>query len=253
MSLSDAYRDRHYAPGFVYIAGSFLGRVIKIGTTGDIGRQQYKLRYQQYGSLGDWAMLFYVWVDEAGRIEHDARRRLRRYQTLRMYWKDGSRQKAREIVQCTYSTALEALSCCITDVDRRSGWQSKRCSEYDFGSCDKDEPEANVITPTVKMPLSEPQPIDPIFFNKVDDLELSVRSANCLKNDNIIYLGQLVEKTEADMLRTPNFGRKSLNEIKEILAQMGLHLGMVVPGWTRAAFTKHIAGIAPSLLTHSSN
>ena len=57
-----------------------------------------------------------------------------------------------------------------------------------------------------------------------------MRSANCLKNDNIIYIGDLVQKTEAEMLRTPNFGRKSLNEIKEVLAQMGLHLGMEVTG-----------------------
>ena len=63
----------------------------------------------------------------------------------------------------------------------------------------------------------------------MDELELSVRSANCLKNDNIVYIGDLIQKTEAEMLRTPNFGRKSLNEIKEVLAQMGLHLGMDVP------------------------
>ena len=58
-----------------------------------------------------------------------------------------------------------------------------------------------------------------------------MRSANCLKNDNIVYIGDLVQKTEAEMLRTPNFGRKSLNEIKEVLTQMGLSLGMEVPGW----------------------
>ena len=69
------------------------------------------------------------------------------------------------------------------------------------------------------------------LLKKVDELELSVRSANCLKNDNIIYIGDLIQKTEAEMLRTPNFGRKSLNEIKEVLAQMGLHLGMEVTGW----------------------
>src|SRR3546814_749332 len=69
------------------------------------------------------------------------------------------------------------------------------------------------------------------LLRKVDELELSVRSANCLKNDNIIYIGDLVQKTEAEMLRTPNFGRKSLNEIKEVLSQMGLHLGMEVPEW----------------------
>jgi DNA-directed RNA polymerase subunit alpha len=83
------------------------------------------------------------------------------------------------------------------------------------------------------------QPLDrqpELVFNaallkKVDELELSVRSANCLKNDNIVYIGDLIQKTEAEMLRTPNFGRKSLNEIKEVLASMGLHLGMEVPDW----------------------
>ena len=69
------------------------------------------------------------------------------------------------------------------------------------------------------------------LLKKVDELELSVRSANCLKNDNIVYIGDLIQKTEAEMLRTPNFGRKSLNEIKEVLASMGLHLGMEVTNW----------------------
>ncbi|MFD9897606.1 DNA-directed RNA polymerase subunit alpha [Mesorhizobium sp. NPDC059025] len=72
---------------------------------------------------------------------------------------------------------------------------------------------------------------NPSLLKKVDELELSVRSANCLKNDNIVYIGDLIQKTEAEMLRTPNFGRKSLNEIKEVLAAMGLHLGMEVPDW----------------------
>jgi DNA-directed RNA polymerase subunit alpha len=72
---------------------------------------------------------------------------------------------------------------------------------------------------------------NPALLKKVDELELSVRSANCLKNDNIVYIGDLIQKTEAEMLRTPNFGRKSLNEIKEVLASMGLHLGMEVPNW----------------------
>jgi DNA-directed RNA polymerase subunit alpha len=72
---------------------------------------------------------------------------------------------------------------------------------------------------------------NPALLKKVDELELSVRSANCLKNDNIVYIGDLIQKTEAEMLRTPNFGRKSLNEIKEVLAGMGLHLGMEVPAW----------------------
>lgn len=81
-------------------------------------------------------------------------------------------------------------------------------------SADDDEPEINRQ-----------------LLRKVDELELSVRSANCLKNDNIVYIGDLVQKTEAEMLRTPNFGRKSLNEIKEVLSQMGLRLGMELPAW----------------------
>jgi DNA-directed RNA polymerase subunit alpha len=72
---------------------------------------------------------------------------------------------------------------------------------------------------------------NPSLLKKVDELELSVRSANCLKNDNIVYIGDLIQKSEAEMLRTPNFGRKSLNEIKEVLAAMGLHLGMEVAEW----------------------
>ncbi|CAD7338241.1 DNA-directed RNA polymerase subunit alpha [Sphingomonadales bacterium 56] len=78
---------------------------------------------------------------------------------------------------------------------------------------------------------SDTNQINRYLLKKVDELELSVRSANCLKNDNIIYIGDLVQKTEAEMLRTPNFGRKSLNEIKEVLSSMGLRLGMDIPGW----------------------
>ena len=72
---------------------------------------------------------------------------------------------------------------------------------------------------------------NPNLLRKVDELELSVRSANCLKNDNIIYIGDLVQHSEAEMLRTPNFGRKSLNEIKDVLAGMGLYLGMELIEW----------------------
>ena len=78
---------------------------------------------------------------------------------------------------------------------------------------------------------SDTNQLNRYLLKKVDELELSVRSANCLKNDNIIYIGDLVGKSEAEMLRTPNFGRKSLNEIKEVLSSMGLRLGMDIPGW----------------------
>ena len=74
-------------------------------------------------------------------------------------------------------------------------------------------------------------PFNKNLLRKVDELELSVRSANCLKNENIFYIGDLIQRSEADMLKTPNFGRKSLNEIKELLSSMDLNFGMTVPGW----------------------
>jgi DNA-directed RNA polymerase subunit alpha len=89
-----------------------------------------------------------------------------------------------------------------------------------------DEPEAQK-----EKEEEEELPFNRNLLRKVDELELSVRSANCLKNDNIVYIGDLVQKSESDMLRTPNFGRKSLNEIKEVLTNMGIHLGMQVEGW----------------------
>ncbi len=89
-----------------------------------------------------------------------------------------------------------------------------------------EDPVEEVVVPTKE----EPQ-LNVNLLRKVEELELSVRSANCLKNDEIIYIGDLVQKTESEMLRTPNFGRKSLNEIKEILATMTLELGMKIEGW----------------------
>ena len=89
-----------------------------------------------------------------------------------------------------------------------------------------DEPQETIV---------REKPTEPEFnknlLRKVDELELSVRSMNCLKNDNIIYIGDLVQKSEGEMLRTPNFGRKSLNEIKEVLNTMSLYLGMEIPNW----------------------
>ncbi|MCA3340348.1 MAG: DNA-directed RNA polymerase subunit alpha [Roseomonas sp.] len=85
--------------------------------------------------------------------------------------------------------------------------------------------------PELGAEMQDDLPFNRNLLRKVDELELSVRSANCLKNDNIVYIGDLVQKTEQEMLRTPNFGRKSLNEIKEVLTAMGLGLGMTVPEW----------------------
>ena len=77
----------------------------------------------------------------------------------------------------------------------------------------------------------EEEPLNENLFRSVEELELSVRSANCLQNANIHIIGELVQRTEAEMLKTKNFGRKSLKEIKEILADMGLSLGMKIDNW----------------------
>lgn len=77
-------------------------------------------------------------------------------------------------------------------------------------------------------------PLDPILLRPVDDLELTVRSANCLKAENIYYIGDLIQRTENELLKTPNLGRKSLNEIKEVLAAHGLTLGSRLENWPPA-------------------
>ncbi|MBM4370312.1 MAG: DNA-directed RNA polymerase subunit alpha [Deltaproteobacteria bacterium] len=88
--------------------------------------------------------------------------------------------------------------------------------------------------------LKSDEPINPNLFRPVEELELSVRSANCLKNANIRFIGELVQKSEAEMLKTKNFGRKSLKEIKEVLGQMGLALGMEVKGFDPDNVPRHV-------------
>ncbi len=102
---------------------------------------------------------------------------------------------------------------------------------FDEGMAQTSAPIGIAVPAPTEMSSSDNNQLNRYLLKKVDELELSVRSANCLKNDNIIYIGDLVGKTEAEMLRTPNFGRKSLNEIKEVLSSMGLRLGMDIPGW----------------------
>lgn len=99
-----------------------------------------------------------------------------------------------------------------------------------FINFDEDiEPEPDVETTE--------EPVNENLYRTVDELELSVRSANCLQNANIRYIGELVQKTEAEMLKTKNFGRKSLKEIKEILSSMGLALGMQIDGFDPSKYT----------------
>ena len=91
-----------------------------------------------------------------------------------------------------------------------------------------DQPSAERASPQV----------DPILLRPVDDLELTVRSANCLKAENIYYIGDLIQRTETELLKTPNLGRKSLNEIKEVLASRGLSLGMRLENWPPAGLDR---------------
>lgn len=86
---------------------------------------------------------------------------------------------------------------------------------------------------------NNPPPLDPILMRPVDELELTVRSANCLKGEQIYYIGDLIQRTENELLKTPNLGRKSLNEIKEVLAAHGLTLGMKLENWPPAGFDIH--------------
>ena len=81
------------------------------------------------------------------------------------------------------------------------------------------------------LPEEEEDPIDPVLLRPVDDLELTVRSANCLKAENIYYIGDLIQRAEVDLLKTPNLGKKSLTEIKDVLASRGLSLGLRLENW----------------------
>ncbi len=99
-----------------------------------------------------------------------------------------------------------------------------------FGSI-KTETAAEAAEAAEADAASNPPPLDPVLMRPVDDLELTVRSANCLKAENIYYIGDLIQRTENELLKTPNLGRKSLNEIKEVLAAHGLTLGMKLENW----------------------
>jgi hypothetical protein len=222
--LSDVYRDRYYNYGWVYIAGSLSECVLKIGVTINIHRQQAYLRNRRYGGIGDWVLLYYVHVDSGGKVEHDARRRLERYRQITWYKKDGSLQRGREIVKCSFGLALEALLEVVPEEKRLKGWLSGRCDQYEFDRPPSIEPLVYPLPDDWKLPAF-------LFFMKVEHLELSVRSSNCLRNAGIVHLGELVTKTEEEMLYAPTFGRKSLNEIKEELARMKLQLGMEIVGW----------------------
>jgi DNA-directed RNA polymerase subunit alpha len=92
----------------------------------------------------------------------------------------------------------------------------------------------------LKEPVKKEEEFDPILLRPVEDLELTVRSANCLKSENIQYIGDLVQRTETDLLKTPNLGKKSLNEIKSVLSSHHLSLGMLLKNWPPASLREGV-------------
>ena len=106
-----------------------------------------------------------------------------------------------------------------------------------FASIDGGSPDTGT-EPVVPGPSGARPQMDPLLMRPVDDLELTVRSANCLKAENIYYIGDLIQRTENELLKTPNLGRKSLNEIKEVLASRGLTLGMKLENWPPAGLER---------------
>ena len=104
-----------------------------------------------------------------------------------------------------------------------------------FAQLDGENEMPNIGEPS---PRSVGERFDPILLRPVDELELTVRSANCLKAENIYYIGDLIQRTENELLKTPNLGRKSLNEIKEVLASRGLTLGMKLENWPATGLEK---------------
>lgn len=219
-----AFQRRYNSPGYVYIAGSLSGGVIKIGTAIDITQRENQLRAEQHAGFSDWEVLFFIKVTEAGRVEHDASVRVKGRKVYKNYFKDGISQTATEVLECSFSAARTAVVETVGEIANYETWQWTRAGEYEFSPVKDVGGESECRAPKKTL-------VNSAFLRNVAELEFSVRTANCLKNENIVYVGDLVRRTEAEMLRTPNFGRKSLNEIKEVLVQMGLHLGMEIPGW----------------------
>jgi hypothetical protein len=185
MSLSDVYRDRHYSSGYVYILGSPSARLLKIGTTINLRQQTSRNRSQSYGGISDWVLLYHVQVERGGKTEHDARRKLERYRVLRMYLKDGQRQKGRELVNCGFTTAFEALTSCLSDSELKSAWRSGRADEFEF---DRYVPEPVLLDRRPPRPPID-LPEGSLFFMDVYELEVSIRIVNSLHSAGIDLSG----------------------------------------------------------------
>jgi hypothetical protein len=127
-----AYQQRYNSSGYVYIAGSLNGRIIKVGTAQDITQRQRQLRAEQHGGYSDWYVLFSIWVNEAGRVEHDASARVTSPRYFGTYFKDNIEQTATELLQCSFSMALQAIIDVVGGIERYSTWKSIHVNKYEF-------------------------------------------------------------------------------------------------------------------------
>lgn len=128
-----AYQQRFSSPGFVYIAGSLAGKVLKIGSCRDVPQRENQIRAEAYGGQSDWEVIFHTtYLNDAGRIEHNARSRLYRWRISRPYRKDGFAQQADELLKCSFSIALKALSEQVANFEEAENYRSGSCCRYEF-------------------------------------------------------------------------------------------------------------------------
>lgn len=125
------FQERYNSPGYVYIAGSKSGRVIKLGTASDITQRENQLKKERHAGFADWEVLFFIEVNEAGRIEYDASRRVVGTRIYKEYFKDGMSQTAIEIIECSFAAALKAITEVVGRLDGYFRWQWTRAHEYD--------------------------------------------------------------------------------------------------------------------------
>ena len=127
-----AFQNRYNSPGYVYIAGTQAGRVIKIGTASDITQREHQLRAEGHARFSDWEVLFFIKVNEAGRVEHEASSRLDSKRVYRRYVKDGVPQTAIEVLESTFSAAYDAIEATVGEIGDYETWQWTRACEYNF-------------------------------------------------------------------------------------------------------------------------
>ena len=127
-----AFQARYKANQYVYIAGSLSAQLIKIGTCGDYQQREHQLRAEKYGSAGDWDVIFFIRARNAGAVEHSARAQLSHYIVTRDYWKDGFRQTAIELLQCSFHQAKDALLEAVGDSKLGEPWTSSYSRRYEF-------------------------------------------------------------------------------------------------------------------------